>query len=493
VASLLLVCFGVLSALGASAYVKHNQRIATERAEALLQVERLEALREHFTLILRNKDGVDARAALDESVRLLTNRFKDNLDSKANLLLALGDVYVAAGDYQAAVSVLAPLQKDASSFARLTESQKRKWFESYVTSSLRTSKLEEAETQMAAWQQLSASATDANAAELKLAQATLKRLRGDAKSALVLQVQGVQMIDAAADATEVAKGIAHANLGTAYFGLGEFKNADQQYQRALSLWGNEGLVLNDNVLTVKTNQAHILALRGEARAAHARYQALVEQLRARGAQSPAFAALLIGLARTEALTQDVSTALKLVREAKSILLARTGGQGNDMIGALLNELDLLVQNNTDTSAIEHELSKLLKALPDSHPFHVRYQLVQAQRAWMQAKPDLARTVLAAVMSHLTKLPASMQSLQWRAAIIQADLLRLEGQRPNAEVVVQTALDQAALVQAENGVELVELRTWLACLQKGKGSVDEFQKLIAPSHPRLRALQWCAKS
>jgi eukaryotic-like serine/threonine-protein kinase len=487
---------GVTSALlviGVATYVQHNQKIAAERAEALLQVKRLESLREHFTLILR--EGVSgnpggAKQALDESVRNLANRFQDAPAERAQLLLGLGELYVAAGDYQAARSTLQPLADGAQSL--LTASQRGKFFESYVNSLLRISELDEAATQLARWTESVKGKSHANAAENRILQATLMRMQGQGAEALRVQSDGVAMLMQADDATELNRGIAQANLGTAYFATGDFQQATLSYNAAIARWQHDGLLRNDNVVTAETNLAHILMLQGQPEAALKRYQSLRDELSARGSRSPAFAALLIGLARAHALIGKLEEGISALSEAKSMLADSTGTSGMDYLGALLNEFDLQTQINpsANADALINQIDSLLQPLPHAHPLRSRFGLNQAYRAQLRGDTEKAKQMLSDVQPNLESLPPSLQALRWRAVLLNAELNLKNAIDIGA---INNALTQATQLQGEAGLDAQELTVWQACLANSPNSgtlSQKFSQRLSPGHPRARALLWC---
>lgn len=494
------VALGV-AVLGFSSYVLQNQRIAAERERALTQVKRLESLREHFSLILRDTalQGMGARAALDESIHNLSKLYQDQPQVRAEVLASLGELYVSAGDYLAARSALMPLVGNAAEFSPLPADIKRKALESLTTSELRLGENAAAADRLARWQTLLEPET-ASYAEWQLARAVWLRQTGNADAALALQIQGVTAMETARDAAPIAQGIALANLGTSFFQLGQFSQAKLHYEKAVNHWSEYGLVRNDNVRTVETNLAHILFLQGEVEAARARYLPLQQELSQRGARSPSFAALLIALARTEALLGDAGIALTQISQARLIITETTGANGPDALGAWLNEIDVLQQLTTmrqqdPKTSYADQLSSALaaaeliaRALPAAHPLRARLAIAQARSLQLTGADEQAKTGYLDALQALTTAPAALLPMQWRARLYLAEIELAAGNRDQAKANVDAAMALVARLQTAEGLDFQDIRAWQRCLAGGRENM--LPERLPTEHPRRIALAWC---
>ncbi|MBK8284475.1 MAG: protein kinase [Ahniella sp.] len=464
VGALLLASIG-----GGWVYVQQNQRIAVEREQALAEVARLEALREHFNLILRegvSEQGMGARAALDESVRQLDQAFADRPALQASLLLSLGEIYLAAGDHPASLSVLGRLAGDARLIGELTPRQRAEAYLTKTSSELRTGALDEAEATLKEWAAvLEASKSPALQAEHAIAQATLQRLRGDPAGALDAQERAISAMDAATDASALDRGIAHANLGTTLLQAGQFVRAQAQFERAISIWDAGGLALNWNVLTARTNLAHLALLRGDEQAALRDYDWIEQRLRQRGDRSAAFAALINGKARALLASGQLDAALALADEALVLIEARSGAQSLDRLGILLTRIDIADAKDQPIEAWLAIATGILATLPAQHPLHARLNLITARARQRDGKHDEAVEILKPAFTQLLQGPATLRPAAARAAIgIAQSAQSIEAPPVQALAALDEALSVLQPIQGDNGLDVLELRAWHACLR-----------------------------
>lgn len=487
---------------GLLSYVHQHQRVAAERESALIQVKRLEYLREHFALILRDSasQGSSASAALDESVKNLGVLYRDQPQQHAELLVSLGELYVAAGDYLAARSALLPLIDAPTELARLPKEIQRKALESLTTAELRLGENAAAERRLRQWQKLLVR-NSASFAEWQLARASWLRQTLNPDAALALQIQAVANLTQAADAAPIAQGIALANLGTTFFQTGAFARAKDQYQKALEHWQQYGLVRNDNVRTAETNLAHILFLQGEVEMARARYLALHQELSTRGVRSPSFAALLIALARTEALLGNTEVALQQISQARNVLMEKTGAQGPDALGAWLNEIDVLQQLQSEarsTQAPTHAkylasalaaAESIVQTLAPAHPLKARLEIAKARSLQLAGASAQAKVAYLQALDALKSAPASLRPVQWRSYLYLAEIAVSMGDFDDARSYLRAANALVASLQTQEGLDYQEIVAWQTCLDGGQSNNAITRRLVA-GHPRRIALAKC---
>lgn len=494
----------VVAGAGLLSYVHQHQRVAAERESALMQVKRLEYLREHFALILRDSasQGVSASAALDESVKNLGVLYRNQPQQHAELLMSLGELYVAAGDYLAARSALLPLMDAPTEFANLPKEIQRKALESLTIAELRLGENNAASERLSQWQSL-LEANSANFAEWQLARASWLRQTLKPEAALTLQIQAVANLMQAPDAAPIAQGIALANLGTTFFQIGAFAKAKAQYQNALTHWQEYGLVRNDNVRTAEINLAHILFLQGEVETARSRYLALHQELSARGVRSPSFAALLIALARTEALLGDAQVALQQISQAREILVEKTGAQGPDALGAWLNEIDVLQQLQSQApsaQALTHAkqlalalaaAERIALALEPVHPLRARLEIAKARSWQLGGDHAQAKATYLKALAALKNAPASLRPVQWRSYLYLAEIAVSSADFDDARRYLRGAAELVATLQSQDGLDQQEIDAWQACLD-AKRANSAIPARLAEGHPRRRALAQCQR-
>ena len=487
----------IASGIFASVYVKQNQQIAIERNEALAQVKRLEALREHFSLILRDggSGANSARAALDESTRNLSLSYQNSPTEHAQLLLSLGEIYLVAGDNQAVQSVLQNLVNSPILIDSLTETQRSQAFETLIFAGLRIAKPEQVNAWLQAWKQsLPQDSTRAAHARWQIAAAMLVRQTGDASAAFNAQLAAVQRLNSATDATPLSVGIAWSNLGSSALQLGDLAEAEQYLQLALSVWKKSGIEENDNVRTAQTNLGHVNALRGDPVGALAQYLPVETALRARGANNAPFAALLNGIARSAMQLGDFEKALLYARDSGEILERLSGPASLDVLGTLLTQLEAQDYLKKDTQALVRRIEEIIQPLPDAHPLRLRAQLSVLRLRHLQNPNDQS---LAGEFEALTdRAAASAPSLKPTAIRSYFDLAASTGRTSTATLVAKALL----LIDPKsvNSLDRLEGELWLGCLGQLDQPISAIQHakfdVISADHPRYLALQAClAKS
>ncbi len=478
----------------ASVYVQQNQQIAIERSEALAQVKRLEALREHFSLILRDggSGANSARAALDESTRNLSLSYQNAPTEHAQLLLSLGEIYLVAGDNQAVQSVLQNLVNSPKLIESLTETQRSQAFETLIFAGLRIAKPEQVNEWLQAWKQsLPQDAKRAAHARWQIAAAMLMRQTGDARAAFTAQLAAVQRLNRASDATPLNVGIAWSNLGSSALQLGDLAEAEGYLQLALSVWKKAGIEENDNVRTAQTNLGHVNALRGDPVGALAQYLPVETALRARGANNAPFAALLNGIARSGMQLGDFDKALRYAVDASEILERLSGPTSLDVLGTLLTQLEAQDYLKKDTQALMRRINEIVEPLPDAHPLHLRAQLSTLRVRYLQNRSDQS---LAGEFENLTnRAAASAPSLKPAAIRSYFDLAASTSDQARAAAQITRAQALMRPVNV-NSLDQLEAELWLQCLaQPGQPISAERRskfEVISAQHPRRLALQDC---
>ena len=485
-----LIASGVVVAV----YVKQNQQIVVERNEALAQVKRLEALREHFSLILRDggSGANSARAALDESTRNLSVSYQNSPVEYAQLLLSLGEIYLVAGDNQAVQSVLQDLVDSPKLIDSLTPTQSSQAYETLIFAGLRIAKPEQVAAWLQVWKQsLPQDSTSAIHARWQIAAAMLMRQTGDAKSAFAAQLAAVQRLNSASDATPLSVGIAWSNLGSSALQLGDLAGAEQYLQLSLSVWKKSGIEENDNVRTAQTNLGHVNALRGDPLHALEQYLPVETALRARGANNAPFAALLNGIARSAMQLGDFEKALRYALDAGEILERLSGPASLDVLGILLTQLEARNYLKKDTQTSMRRIEEIIQPLPDAHPLRLRAQLSLLRIRYLQNRND---PKLAAEFEALTdRAAASAPSLKPAAIRSYFDLAASATDKAKAATQVAKTLVLMRPVNA-NSLDQLEAELWQQCLGQRAQPISAEKRakfdFIAAHHPRRIALQAC---
>jgi eukaryotic-like serine/threonine-protein kinase len=480
----------------AHVYVKQNQQIAAERTEALAQVRRLEALREHFSLILRSaSSGAEsARAALDESTRQLGQSYQAQPAEYAQLLLSLGEVYLAAGDNQAVMSVLQSLVDKSEVLASLGETQVSQAFETLLFAGLRIAKPEQVAAWLERWRsKLPSDSTRAAHPRWAIVQAMWQRQNGDVNTAFTAQQRAVAQLAQAPDATPLSIGIAWSNLGSSALQLGDFNGAALHYQRALATWKTNGIEENDNVRTAQTNLGHISALQGDPVAALAQYRAVEQALRARGANSAPFAALLNGIARSEMQLGNFAEALEHAQAAVAILEKISGPSSIDVLGVLVSQLEAMAYLNQPVQQMIGRINSIAKTLPTAHPVKVRAQLSVQRLRYLQApNTKAARAQFERLTEQVAAGPPSL-----RPAAVRSYLDLAGSALAQPEQAKQFVAKAMALLKSSTrlqSLDLTEALLWQNCLQNPKKLADAelatHFAVISLQHPRRAVLTGC---
>lgn len=491
-----LVCAVLAAVFFAHVYVRQNQQIALERNDAIAQVKRLEALREHFSLILRDggSGANSARAALDESISQLGRSYRDAPADHAQLLLSLGEIYLAAGDNQAVMSVLQKLTDSPELMHGLSETQTSQAFETLIFAGLRIAQPAQVKSWLQRWQRaLPADTSRASHPRWAIAQAMFQRQGGDARAAFAAQLRAVEQLAKAPDATGLGIGVAMSNLGSSALQLGDLAAAEHYLRRAFGVWQAHGIAENDNVRTAQTNLGHVIALRGDPAAALEQYRPIERALRARGANTAPFAALLNGIARSEMQLGNFQQAAENAATASAILQTISGPNSLDVLGTLITSLEAAAYLQQPTDALIERITGIAQSLPPPHPLKTRAQLSVQRVRYLQAStaaPTL--DALATLADTMAQGPPSLRPAAIRSYLDLADAAVAD------KTQAKRFVDQAnALLDAnagEGSLDRIEVALWQQCLQGDGANISAIERarfeVIAANHPRRLALAWC---
>ncbi len=479
---------------GASGVLWQAQVAARERDQARSEARLQEALREHFLLVLREAasgQNGDLRQVLDQSVLGIDQLYRDAPELRRDLMLALGELYFHVGDYLASRKLLESLAAQTDLLA--SPLHRARTYYQLALAQTRLGDLDAAEHSLqAAKAELSLlPAARALSAEIGMADAQLLRARGDFAGGLALQLQSVERMRAAPEATARALGIAESNLAMGYMQSGDLVAAERENRRALATWEHAGLAMNSNLPVVLSNLGHIAAMQGRPRAALAHYDSALAATAGATAQMPSHAALLNARARILMILARESEAAPLALAAEDILRARTGDESPDRLGVLGTRIDCAIQSGkfAEAGALAVTASSIAQQrLAAGHPLRLRVELSMARLLQLQEGDARALPEFRRIAAALAGAPATLRSVQVRAELWSAEAALALGE--DLESIAALARANAALdgLQGAAGMERLDVASLLALVERDSKGFERAQALLASElgadHPRL---------
>ena len=464
-------------AVAAIAMLWQVQRTERARANAVSQVQRLQALREQMLIALdaSQSDGRSVSEVLSEQLEPAqsTEAAARYAPQRAEAELALAELQFVAGNNQRAAELLAPLLTRSE----LNPSSRFHALHTQLQIDIRLNQLDAAKAHV---QQLEAQLQSLREPEqsqlglLKLAQAQLARAQGQLPQSLTLQREGLALLRLAPDYSPLELGIAESNLGAALLQAGQFDAAQASYVQAIARWQAAGLAHTGNALTARTNLGHLAQLQGQFHAALEFYADAEAGFRARKSTSAAFAALLIAKARALLALEQLEPARVTALEAEAVAQRASGADSSDALGAALASLD--VAQALWASASQSERAELSAAyalafarlqqrtigLPPAHPFLLRLNLNQARAQQLSGDCGTALPALRTLQQAFSAASATQHPSALRAGVWASQCALTLGQAATARQSI-TELEPLFAKQPPDSAHRLEVRLWTLVL------------------------------
>ena len=476
--------------VGVGMVLRQGALARVERDRAVAELQRMEALREHWMLVLRQgvADGDGLRAALDASVDTLDQRYADQPVQRAQLLLGLGELYFAAGDYIAARALLERLLPLG---ALLDPDLHAEGLNTLALSVLRQGDVDAARAHAATLRTVlrAVPSTRSAHAQLLLLDSAIARASGQAEQSLPLQIEGTARMARASDATPLDLGIAQSNLAAAQMQLGQFDAARQTSALSMDTFKAAGMESNSNALTVRSNAAQIEVIQGQPERALTLLRPVEAEFRARGTASAPFAALLNAKARALLALNQLESARASIEEALQMASITSGPNSSDRTAFLLTAVEIDIHAGSLNPERREALRLAIEALPPTHPYHPRWRALQGWEDERAGRYQAAALAFEQASAQLKSAPAGLRATTPRLELLAArQWLRL-GDRVRAEAALTRVQQLLIGVQDHSGLDAQEhaiLSAWL-------GNDDDtlllsaLQTRLGSTHPRVQAL------
>jgi len=487
----------LLGLVGGSAVVwVQAGHVRQERDVARLEARRQEALREHLMLVFREGaaqgGSTTAKQLLDTSAEQLDALYGKTPDLRRAVLLSMGELYSALGDFAAARAMLERFIAQIGPDVAVDEQVLA--YGQLAQTLIRLGEREAAAQALARARALRgpASAPVREIDALLLAtESMLKRSNGDIEEGLALQRRSVALSRQAVDSTPLRIGVGESNLGMALLQANRLADARAEYQRAIASFTAAGLGRSANAVTALGNLANVQALLGDLRGAEAGYvqaEALATEAMARSAT---MAALLNNHARLLLTLARFAEAEQRSEEAIALAIQFTGEDSVDLAGIRITAAEIALERGDLVGARALALTAraaLMRRLGATHPLIDRVELTVARIDLAELSEGASARVQAAA-ARLRAGPPLLARQALRAELALAEAALGGGDRGAANAAIARAEADPALAQAAPW-ERDELSVWGAAV-RGESDPRALERLAAAlgaEHPRVRRLR-----
>jgi len=488
--SALAAALAISVAVGVSMVLRQSALARVERDRAVAELQRTEALREHWMLVLRQGvgDGTGLRAALDASVAALDERYADQPAQRAQLLLGLGELYFAAGDYVAARAVLERLLPLG---AMLDPDLHVQGLNTLALSVLRQGEIDVARKYLQTMRTVLREVPPTRSAHAQrlLLESAIARANGELEAALPLQIEGTGRLARASDATALDLGIAQSNLAATQMQLGLFDAARQTSALSIATFAAGGMASNSNALTVRSNAAQIEVIQGRPERALAMLQPVEAEFRARGTASAPFAALLNAKARALLALHRIDPARASIDEALQMASTTSGPGSSDRTAFLLTAVEIDISGGAANAARREALRSVVDALPGAHPFRARWHALQGLEHEQAQRFQAAATAFEQASDQLKSAPAGLRATTPRLELLAARQWLRVGDPARARAALERVQLLLVGVQDADGLDMQEHAILAALLDRRDDPplLMALEERLGATHPRILAL------
>ena len=384
---------------------------AFERDEALQQLSKQEALREHFIAVINSATEGNAPITSEKLLGLAANtalvQSAQNAQNQLALKLAIAEVFLLRADYPKALALLDDAQTllpTGTDLEKASEASVR------LYALISMGDIAQAEQVIARAQKLKLAGQASDLAKnILVFKGRIAQAKGDAKGAVAYLERAAELAEVASSGTALDRGTTVANLAVLQIGLGNYAAALQAAERAELIWQSGGAAENAQSQTLQSVKATVLLQLGLVVQARAEYEKIAE----RGGDSPpAKAARLMSQARVELLLGDFNAARKMIEPVISLMCSTVGESSQECARAYMATLEVEL-NLSAVSAVANN-----RAINDHL---VQIQNIQ-KRASSPANTTLVVLYAALVAAHEannqdadTQVSAAIEALKLRAS------------------------------------------------------------------------------
>lgn len=407
------------------------RQAALERDIALREVERNQAVRHYLALMFRTagelqgSDDVTAREVLDRTADRLHDTFAGQPDTYAEVSLMLAQLYLSLNDYAGARPLLARLL-EAPQVPEAQQAMARHDLAQLVFRA--NTDPSEAEPLLQQAQAFWASDPQRYRSELldsRLLQSQLESISGDPDTALLTLTDSLPQRIQLSGQHHRETAVLINNIGNAYFRLGRFEEAADQFRQADAVWHALGQTRTPDALNTLNNWASAEYRLDRPGQAVKLFKQALELRQELYGPSMAMAALLNNLGKTLVQLQRPGEAIGYLQEAID-MAARHAGDATSMIGISagmgLMDAHSLSGNTDQARAVLEWLEPDLQAGPGpEHPLAVMLKISRARLLHAEGDSLLARVELEKARSRIDTMGPGASSALAQLETVEATI------------------------------------------------------------------------
>ncbi|KGM50885.1 hypothetical protein N792_02695 [Lysobacter concretionis Ko07 = DSM 16239] len=407
-------------AIGLVALTLQTRETAMERDNARREAARNDAVRQYLSLMFRSagereaNDEVSARDVLNEAARRIHEQFADDPDSRADISLALAELYFQLNDYTGARPLLEQLLEEDDVRADVRAMAMHDLAQVNFRENHKADAAELLQQAQAYWMQ--EPGFEPQLLDSRLLQAQLEQAQGDPQRALATLKDTLPGRIALSGREHRDTAVLINNLGTAYYQAAQFEEAVTYLQQAYDIWTALGQDRSADALNTLNNWAGAEVQLGRAVQAVDIFRRALALRRDLYGPSAALAALINNLGKTLNVLGHHLEALPLLREAMAMATEHAGGDANTItLSAGLGLVDALAATAQPLQAqetLDWLQPRIIDNYGEQHPLAAMLEVSRARALHAAGNTTGARQSLALARQLMEALgPAGKRALE----------------------------------------------------------------------------------
>ena len=464
---------------------------ADERDEAIQQLRKQEALREHFLMVLNRATESNEAISPETLLALAANTelvlSAQNPQVQLALKLALAEMFLLRTDYPKTIQLLDSIEL---ALANGTEQEKASAASTRLYALIQMGDIEAAETALSKAEKLSLAKSESDLARnLWVFRGQIAQAKGDLTLAVVNMEKAAALAESERSGTALDRGTSIGNLAVLQLNLGHYASARNAATRALAIWDEGGVGDNAQAQTLKMVHATVLLQLGLAAQAKAAYA----QLKVVGETPPAKAARLMGESRAAILLGEFALARSLIEPVNGLMCTTTGATSMQCARAHMSTLEVQLNLAFDSPGGVEQIRQLMARIEA-----IQVQLPSPANAILV--PFYAGLVAANDVKNADGVSAAVRALIARAAendagryasarqgLALAMRLRAQNRMPEARRVAEFSITlEPQLALPEGSVDRCLMQLWRAELS---GDLALRSAALAKARVLLNAHPW----
>ena len=464
---------------------------AQERDEAIQQLRKQEAMREHFLAVLNRATESNEAITSEKLLALAANtelvQSAQNPQVQLALKLALAEMFLLRTDYPKTIQLLDAIE---AALANGTELEKASAASTRLYALIQMGDINAAETALRRAETLSLAQHESELARnLWVFRGQIAQAKGDLVGAVANMEKAAELAESDHTGTALDRGTSTGNLAVLQLALGHYAPAQKAVERALAIWQAGGVADNAQAQTLYMVHATVLLQLGLAAQAKAAYA----QLKAEGETPPAKASRLMSEARTAILLGEFTQAQSLIEPVNNLMCDTTGATSMQCARAHMATLEVHLNADLASAGNAAKMRQLM----------ARIQLIQTQSpspANATLLPFYAGLVAANDITNISGVSTALSALAVRAAendagryaaarqaLALAMRLRAQNRMPEARSVAEFSIGlESQLALPEGSVDRCLMQLWRAELS---GDLAQRAAALAKATALLGAHPW----